>query len=200
MKKLIILFLIFIGSFALFLRVHAGDTTQPIASIVQSTGRKTTPSPTPIPVADPATISIPAIGVKTNVQSVGMDAQGRMGVPTNEVDTAWYKYGFRPGENGSAVIDGHYDTPTGAPAVFYNLDQLQVGDTITVTDATGRSYTFQITQVVNYPYNALPMKQIFDSTDKPRLNLITCSGTWDRTSHNYLTRAVIYSVLINSKI
>lgn len=195
MKKILLLLVIFFASFFLFIKSHDSGNQQSVASVVKSVVRQPTPTLTPIPVGDPVSISIPAIGISTNIQQVGMDAQGRMGVPTNEVDTAWYKYGYRPGEKGSAVIDGHYDTPTGAPAVFYNLDKLQVGDTITVTDTNGRSYTFRITAVTSYPYNALPMQQIFASNDKPRLNLITCSGTWDRTTHNYLTRAVIYAEL-----
>lgn len=197
MKKILLLLVIFFASFFLFIKSHDSGNPQSVASVVKSAVTPATPTPTPVSVGDPVSISIPAIGINTNVQQVGMDAQGRMGVPTNEVDTAWYKYGYRPGEKGSAVIDGHYDTPTGAPAVFYNLDKLQVGDAITVTDTNGRSYTFRITDVTNYPYDALPMRQIFASNDKPRLNLITCSGTWDRTTHNYLTRGVIYSELAN---
>src|SRR5215469_432543 len=78
------------------------------------------PSPTTGP-GIPETISIPKINVNATVESVAMDSQGRMDVPKSGDDTAWYSPGLRPGTNGSAVIDGHYDRVTGAPAVFWNL-------------------------------------------------------------------------------
>lgn len=195
MKKLLLLFIIFISSFFILTKIHGSSnkTETMLKSIVHVP--IDTPTPTPIPVGTPVSISIPAIGLHTTVESVGMDSQGRMGVPQNVMDTAWYKYGYRPGEKGSAVIDGHYDTVTGAPASFYNISKLQQGDTISVTDTNNRAYTFTITQVTSYPYNQLPMQEIFASTDKARLNLITCDGTWNRATHNYSNRAVVYAEL-----
>ncbi len=191
MKKVLFLIIIFTGSFFIFNKINASERIAKYRPAVTAPS----PTPKPIPIGLPQTISIPAINIQASVESVGMDAQGRMGVPTNNVDTAWYKYGYRPGQKGSAVIDGHYDTPTGAPAVFYNLSKLQRGDSITVTDSNGRTYTFVVTDVVSYPSDQLPMQQIFASADATRLNLITCDGTWNRTEHNYSNRAVIYSVL-----
>lgn len=146
--------------------------------------------------AVPVHITIPAINVDTAVGSVGMDSQGRMDVPKTSDDTAWYDLGFKPGEKGSAVIDGHLDKVTGAPAVFWNLKNLQSGDKITITDAHNQSYTFVVTSVMQYPWNDFPLQQVFNTTDKPRLNLITCSGTWDEGTHNYSTRTVVYSELM----
>ena len=158
------------------------------------------PTTTPTPastVSIPRTISIPAIGINTAVETVAMDAQGRMDVPRDVNDTAWYSLGARPGEKGSAVIDGHLDTVTGAPAVFWNLKKLQTGDTISVTDMKGQTYTFTITKVINYPYDQVPLQQIFATNDKPRLNLITCGGTWNRAAHNYQERTVVYAEMTN---
>lgn len=144
----------------------------------------------------PETISIPKINVQATVESVGMDSQGRMDVPKNAVDTAWYSPGFRPGTKGSAVIDGHYDRVTGAPAVFWNLKLLTTGDTIIVTDNNGKKYTFAVTQLTKYPDNNFPIKQVFAASDIPLLNLITCNGVWDNVSKNYSDRLVVYSKLI----
>lgn len=196
MKKLLFLLIIFVVTFFVFTRINAAKKTQKVISTITHVAQPTpSPTTTPITVGIPSTISIPAINVNAPIESVGMDAQGRMGVPNIETDTAWYKYGYKPGEKGSAVIDGHFDTPTGAPAVFYDLSKLQTGDTITVTDNMSKTYTFVVTEVTSYPYDQLPMQTIFASTDKSRLNLITCDGTWNRGAHNYSNRAVIYSVL-----
>lgn len=151
--------------------------------------------PTQAAVDAPQTLSIPKLGVTASVESVGMDSQGRMDVPSDPDDVAWYNLGFKPGQKGSAVIDGHFDKPSGAPAVFYNLSQLQAGDKLIVTDTNGQKYTFAVTDSKAYPYDSLPMQAIFDSTDKPRLNLITCDGVWNKNQKNYSQRLVVYAEL-----
>src|SRR5579884_3938874 len=179
---------IFLGSLHKQAIIPNGISHKPIPNQVLGVSQAPTP-------AAPVHISIPAISVDANVESVGMDSQGRMGVPTNVFDTAWYNLGFKPGEKGSAVIDGHLDQVTGAPAVFWNLKELQDGDKITITDANKHTYTFVVTDTASYPYNNFPLQQVFDTTDKPRLNLITCAGTWDLSNHIYTNREVVYSVL-----
>lgn len=191
MKKVLFLFVIFVVSFFLFVHFYTKGNTE-VYTPKQLSQSENIVSPSASP-SIPSTIDIPAINVHANVESVGMDAQGRMGVPNAVMDTAWYKYGFLPGSKGSAVIDGHYDTQTGAPAVFYNISKLKIGDSIITTDTNNKSYTFIVTKVTSYPYNNLPMQEIFASTDKPRLNLITCDGVWNRTTHNYSNRTVVYA-------
>lgn len=149
-------------------------------------------TPTPV-VGIPQTFSIPSFHIFAQVESVGMDTQGRMDIPKNAQDVGWYNLGFRPGQNGSAVLDGHYDTPTGAPAVFYTISQLKPGNTLLITDTLGKTYTFVVTQNTQYPYDQLPLQQIFASKGKKELNLITCSGIWDKNTHNYSTRDVVYA-------
>jgi len=182
------------------------DKQQVLSSSQKATqGQTISPSPTSIFLSHgmsntpglPQTISIPKINVYAHVESVAMDSQGRMGVPTNPDDTAWYSPGFRPGIKGSAVIDGHLDKVTGAPAVFWNLRQLAPGDKITVSEDNGNSYTFAVDHVVAYPYNQFPLTEVFGDADVPMLNLITCNGIWDKNSKNYSNRLVVYSKLVS---
>jgi sortase (surface protein transpeptidase) len=151
--------------------------------------------PTTTQVAKPQTLSIPKLGVNASIESVGMDSQGRMDVPSDPDDVAWYNLGFKPGQQGSAVIDGHFDKPSGAPAVFYDLAKLQAGDTLVITDTSGQKYTFAVTESKAYPFDSVPLQTIFDSTDKPRLNLITCDGVWNKNQKNYSQRLVVYAEL-----
>lgn len=171
-------------------------SVQPTQSLVLP--QKTSPTPQVTP-GIPQTITIPKIHVAAVVESVGMDSQGRMDVPQNAVDTAWYKPGFRPGMKGSAVIDGHLDRVTGAPAVFWDLKELTPGDTISVTEDNGKTYTFSVERIVKYPDNSFPIKDVFASSEVPMLNLITCNGTWDKNTKNYSDRLVVYSKLIAQK-
>jgi len=157
-----------------------------------------TPQPSIAP-GIPIAIVIPKINLHASVESVGMDSKGRMDVPKNANDTAWYSPGYKPGMSGSAVIDGHLDRVTGAPAVFWNLKFLSAGDDIIVSENNGLVYTFAVNRIMRYPYDSFPIKEVFGATKSPMLNLITCNGVWDKNSKNYSDRLVVYSKLISQK-
>ncbi|HSX09179.1 MAG TPA: class F sortase [Candidatus Saccharimonadales bacterium] len=207
MKNKLLLVIIFLGVIAGVAIGHsfAHKKTQPSKQVLgtQTIAQKEiapTTSPTssePVAPGVPEKISIPKINVNTTVESVGMDSEGRMDIPKDPADTAWFSPGYKPGMNGSAVIDGHLDLVTGAPAVFWNLKLLSAGDNISVTENNGKTYTFAVTQTVRYPYNSFPIKEVFAASDVPMLNLITCNGTWDKTTKNYSDRLVVYSKLVS---
>lgn len=144
----------------------------------------------------PQKISIPKIKVQTDIESVGMDSEGRMATPKNSDNTAWFSPGFRPGIKGSAVLDGHYDKANGGPAVFWNLGKLEKGDSIVITDNKGAKYTFAVDRTVKYPYDSFPIKEVFAASDVPMLNLITCHGVWNKDTKNYSQRMVVYAKLV----
>lgn len=144
----------------------------------------------------PQHIKIPKIAIDTTVESIGMDSKGRMDVPKDSDNTAWFQTGYKPGQNGNAVIDGHYDKATGAPSVFYNLTKLAPGDKIIVSDSVGKSLTFSVVRLENYPDDNFPIKEVFGPAAKPFLNLITCQGKWNEESHNYSQRGVVYAELM----
>ncbi len=171
---------------------------------VQSTEKTAIPAtpmatftPTPIPVAAPYTISIPKIGVQATVEAVSTDFDGRMNMPEDYAKVAWYSPGTKPGDLGNAVIAGHLDTTTGAPALFYNLRYLESDDKVMVTDENGRLYTFTVTHKETYDFNQAPIPEIFGPADSKNLNLMTCAGWWNQATHNYSQRIVIYTQLQN---
>lgn len=145
----------------------------------------------------PTQLIIPKIAVDTAIESVGMDAKGNMDVPQNADNAAWYNLGYKPGDNGSAVIDGHFDKETGAPAVFYDLAKLVPGDTIHIKQNNGEMLTFKVTGSATYEFDQLPLKEIFNTPGKPTLNLITCNGTFNKSDKNYSKRLVVRSELSN---
>lgn len=146
----------------------------------------------------PTSLRIPKIGVTGPVESVGMDSKGRMDIPKNDANAAWYNLGFKPGSKGSAVIDGHFDRADGSPAIFYKLNTLTNGDKIIVSDDGGRELTFIVTDKQLYPFNDFPLEKVFNTTDQPRLNLITCDGVWNSSEHNYSQRLVVFAILQSS--
>lgn len=154
-----------------------------------------TPTPAQAPlIGVPERLSIPKLGINVFVEQVGLDSQHRMDVPKNTDNAGWYDLGYKPGEEGNAVIDGHLDTLYG-PSIFYNLENLTMGDEIFVTDDTGRQLIFIVTSTASYPFDQVPLQAVFGPSDKPHLNLITCGGGWDSVNKNYSNRIVVYSDL-----
>lgn len=143
----------------------------------------------------PSRLRIPALSVNANIQETGLTKSGAMGTPTNFTDVAWYKGGPVPGQLGSAVIDGHVDNGLSLPGVFKYLGDIQVGNDIYVDTKDGRALHFVVTDIESYPYKSVPTDSIFDKTDMPRLNLITCEGHWVKSDRTYDERLVVYAEL-----
>jgi hypothetical protein len=145
-----------------------------------------------------AHLIIPAIGVNTSIEPVGLLADGDLAVPAQKPwETAgWYQYGPYPGDPGSAVIDGHLDRPGGLPAVFWNLRNLHVGDSIMVVNPGEKPLHFRVRNIEYYTPNNAPLPTIFGNTTGTFLNLITCAGQWIPTQHQTTLRLVIYTTLV----
>lgn len=167
------------------------------AQTVQNVSPTDAPSLSPsLPdVGVPVTIQIPKISVAATVESVGNDSQGRMDVPKNSDNVAWYSLGYKPGLPGNSVMTGHLDKSTGAPAVFWNISKLVNGDKIIVKDGNGNQHTFSVVRTAKYPYNDFPIKEVFGPSSKPMLNLITCQGVWNSTNKLYSHRSVVFAEL-----
>lgn len=143
----------------------------------------------------PSRLRIPVVGIDAPVEALGLDSAGRPEVPHNYWHVGWIKLGPKPGERGNAVIDGHVDSPTAA-AVFYNVRKLKVGDRVYVADESGQEKVFEVFETAVYPYDNAPMDKIFGHSDEARLNLITCTGVFDRASQNYDHRFVAFTRLV----
>src|SRR3989338_132139 len=148
--------------------------------------------------AEPARLIIPAIGVDAAIQSVGLSwkGDGTIGIPTNFTDVAWYNQGPKPGMPGIAVINGHVDGKDVEKAVFYDLGKLKPGDAVEVVDKKGTVLQFRVVESRTYDYDS-PTDDIFiGDSAKTRLNLITCSGDWDREKKTYRQRTVVTAELV----
>ena len=144
-----------------------------------------------------AHLLIPRINVNAPIELVETSADGSLAVPNINVWTGvgLYADGPYPGEQGSAVIDGHLDRPGGFPAVFWNLRQLHKGDIVKVETPGQATVKFRVTQVASYTPSEAPLSAIFDNTNGHFLNLITCSGRWIPALHQTTRRLVVYTTL-----
>jgi hypothetical protein len=151
--------------------------------------------------SEPEAVSIPAIGVRSSLLHLGLNADGTVEVPSvysQPMEAAWYQGSVTPGQIGSSVIEGHVDTLSG-PAVFYRLGALRPGDTIDVTLANGVTAVFRVTGVREYPKDQFPTKTIYGSSDYASLHLITCGGAFDFSTGHYLSSTVVFAALVSSR-
>lgn len=141
----------------------------------------------------PLRLIIPSLSINALVEQVSLTADGAMDVPKDPMNVGWYAPGVRPGAVGSAVIDGHVDWLQGATAVFADLDNVKIGDRINTEDDTGSVASFIVRDIRTLDATA-DATSVFTSDDgKVHLNLITCSGSWNKRAQQYEKRLVIFA-------
>jgi len=146
----------------------------------------------------PTHLTIPAIGVSTNLTQLGLLANGDPQVPSSWYTAGWYKLGPAPGQLGSSVILGHVDSVSG-PAVFYKLVDMKVGELVNVKLADGATVSFKVIAVRQYLKATFPTKTVYNfSTTYPALNLVTCGGAFDSHTGHYLSSIVVYTKEVTS--
>jgi len=150
-------------------------------------------------VSSPVRLIIPAIGVNAAIERVEIAADSNLSTPKGHPwdDAGWYDLGIRPGERGSAVIDGHLDRPGGLPAVFWNLHKLHRGDRVNVIESQEKTLHFRVVQVAFYTFQTAPLQNIFGNDSSRSLNLITCAGDWISSQHQTTLRLVVYTQFVS---
>lgn len=138
----------------------------------------------------PVRLVIPKIKVDTTIVNMGLTTSGNLEAPNTNEAAGWYKDGPRPGNEGSAVIDGHFGV--GGRAVFTDLNKLQKGDTLSVIDDKGQTASFVVRETRAYDQNSQP-NEVFNSTMGAHLNLITCDGAWQAGQRTYSQRLVVFT-------
>ena len=144
----------------------------------------------------PTRISIPSLGVQAKIIKVGLAADGSIATPAADPAeaTGWYRLGPTPGELGTAVIVGHVDTDS-RPAVFHKLTELSEGKLIEVNREDHRVATFRVESVERFPKTSFPADRVFDTTDRARLALVTCGGTWVGGDIGYSDNVIVFATL-----
>jgi sortase (surface protein transpeptidase) len=95
---------------------------------------------------------------------------------------------------------GHLDYWDVGPAVLYNINNLNQGDTISVTGEDGIVYTYEVDWRENFETANAPLDQIVGPTDNQSLTLITCGGPFDYTNGVYLERTVVRAHRVDTPV
>jgi LPXTG-site transpeptidase (sortase) family protein len=188
------------GTAGLLLTHHSTPALRPVAAGVAALPAPTGPIVAPpqsaaAEAARPVSLTIPLIGVKTNLITLGLAAGGSMQVPSTTTVAGWFTGSPRPGAVGSSIIVGHVDSKTG-PGVFYRLTELKRGDDIYVQRADGTTAEFRVTENRTYPKDHFPTDTVYGPTPDAELRLITCGGAFDSATHHYLSNIIVYATQV----
>jgi hypothetical protein len=148
----------------------------------------------------PVRLDVPAIGVHTSLQRIGLTAAHTIQTPPLGRDSHayWLTVSPTPGELGPATIIGHVDSAAYGPGVFFRLGALRQRDTISVTRADGHVAIFAVERVVEYPKAKFPTQAVYGNLDHAGLRLITCGGIFDASQHSYESNIVVFAALVST--
>ena len=186
------------GTAGLLLTRHPTPAMRPVAAGVAALPAPTAPivappqSAGPATVASPVSLTIPLIGVKTNLITLGLAKGGGMQVPTSTTVAGWYTGSPRPGSIGSSIIVGHIDSVS-RPGVFFRLSELRSGDDVFVKRADGTTAEFRVTSIQTYLKDQFPTEKVYGPTPDAEPRLITCGGAFDSATGHYLSNIVVYA-------
>ena len=126
--------------------------------------------------APPVRVQIPDVGIDTTIVPVEATDDGIEVPPVYEA--GWFDGGPRPSEPGRAIVLGHLDSLSG-PAAFTQLPQARPGSEVIVTDEEGLTHTFRILRTLEIAKTSFPSEEVYGTTRRPGLALITCGGKFD---------------------
>lgn len=122
-----------------------------------------------------ARISIPSIDVDAPIVQIGIRAfpGGEVTWDTTNLTSevghleglSWF------GEGGNVVLGAHSELADRVPTVFYELDEVAIGDQITITQAD-TTWTYEVTAIRQVDFRDL---SILYPTRSERLTLMTCT-------------------------
>lgn len=149
-----------------------------------------------VPADKPLSIQLPSIKTEGFIQQVGIDKNNQMVVPSNVHMAGWYTKGALPGATGLSIIDGHVQGLY-ARGVFKYLDKLKAGDSFTVTygDKSIKSFKVKALKTVGTKEADTVLYQRDNSIAK-QLNLITCTGQYEKSNHSYDSRVIVVAEAI----
>ncbi|MGW2558331.1 class F sortase [Streptomyces sp. NPDC001514] len=163
-------------------------------------GPSTAPAGPALPRSVPKRLRIPIISVDAPFIPLTLNATGQLNPPppNNNNLVGWYQRGPTPGERGTSIVAGHFDTLTG-PAVFVGLSEVKPGNKIEITREDNTVATFKVDSVESFSKAKFPNERVYNDTPSAQLRLITCAGEYDRTAKDYTENLVVFAHLESSR-
>lgn len=144
---------------------------------------------------DPKRIIISSLSLDGYVQNVGIDQNKAVAVPNNIHIAGWFTESVRPGEKGLSIIDGHVDGQK-SDGIFSGLASIKPGALVGIEYGNGSKKEFRVMRVEEVD-EAKAASVLFSQSPKStnQLNLITCSGNFNKGTKRYEKRVVVSTEL-----
>ena len=140
----------------------------------------------PPTVARPTRVVVESLDIDAPVDQVATDDDGAMEIPEDVARAGWFRRGPAPGsQEGSSVLSAHVDSRTQGKGAFYPLRTIAEGAEVVVEAADGAAFTFEVTSLVRYGKDDLPISELFRRDGEHQLVLITCGGAFDPATGEY---------------
>ncbi len=177
---------------------NSAPTTGDVAAVGRPLGVSLPPAHDPMEPARPHRVDVASLGIAAAVVPRGLDATGAIDPPPYSMarTVGWYDGGTQPGAPGVSLLVGHVDTQS-EPAVFYDLSAAKAGEKVRVTRADGSVAVFTIDDVRVFTRDRFDAREVYGARQEGRaeLRLITCGGTFDRTTRTYTANVVVSAYL-----
>ena len=136
--------------------------------------------PPPVGEDDLVRLRVPAIGIDAVVARFGIDAFGRLDVPSDATTVGWHPaFSEIPGRDGACFLAAHVSW-AGSAGIFAQLHALPLESEIRVVLASGSEVTYRVTSVFDYPLETIDMGALLMGREGlESLALMTCSGPPD---------------------
>lgn len=145
---------------------------------------------------DPKFITMPTINTEGFIQNVGVDQNKQIAVPSNIHVAGWFNQTVLPGEKGLSIIDGHV-TGRVNNGIFKDLSNLNDGDNFTIELGNGSKKEFKtVKKVDTLVKDSASVLFSQEPGIERQVNLITCSGVFDRKSQSYPNRLIVIAEAI----
>lgn len=134
-------------------------------------------------LADPLTVTFPTLGVDVQTEDLGVDA-GQLGVPLDPDHLGVYQL------DGNMLLVGHLDW-AGKRRILAAVRSFEPGAPIWLSD--GRTYHVAWSKTVPVDGDQSDWEAAVAPADDV-LTLVTCTGPFSVSRHEYLERSVIRAV------
>ena len=186
---------------------RSGQQAEPPAVWSESRGEAIAPSredelavsgPDAAPASDAqiVRVSAPRIKLDAAVEVLGLTADGGMQDPRSPTAVAWYDFSGRPGSAGNVVLAGHVDYYNYGPAVFWRLRDLKLGDEIELALEDGSVLRYAVASLTYYDAASAPVDEIVGRTAHEQVTLITCGGSFNRSTLDYNQRLIVRAIRV----
>jgi hypothetical protein len=150
--------------------------------------------------ATPWELIVPAARIRADVVRTTILPGAQVGAPDNPEVIGWWDDGPAPGQAGNVILDGHRDftdiNGNVGTGVCWQLNESEPGDLIVIRDTvTSDAWIYRITDSLSVVWDDPSGVSWLYGTLDSVLTLITCEGSFDRSTHNYSNRLIVRAEL-----